>query len=64
MAKKANPVKEAVAIVGGPTRAAHICDVSNTAIHQWIKAGRVVTLSSALKLAEASGIAIKELAGE
>jgi predicted site-specific integrase-resolvase len=64
MAKRINPVKEAVVKVGGPTRAANICDVSGATVHNWIKAGRITNLGHALKLAEAAEMGVKELAGE
>jgi DNA-binding transcriptional regulator YdaS (Cro superfamily) len=63
MAKKINPVKEAVEIVGGPTRAANICGVSSATVHNWIKTERVNDLVHALKLAEAAGVEIAQLAG-
>ena len=63
MAKKTNPVKEAVKLVGGPTRAANLCGVSSATVHNWIKAERVNDLIHALKLAEAAGIEISQLAG-
>lgn len=64
MAKKLNPVKEAVSMAGGPTRVANLCGISSATVHNWIKARRVKDLIHAMKLAEASGVELKELAGE
>ncbi len=54
----------AVALVGGPTKAARICKVSNSAIHYWIQSGSVGLLRHALRLSRASGIPIEEFVGE
>ena len=61
-AERKTTVARAVEAVGGPTKAAAICGVSNTAIHNWLRKGRVTSLRSALKLAERSGIPIEEFA--
>src|SRR5882762_9514672 len=45
-----NPVKRAVAAVGGPTKAARVCEVSNSAIHKWINQGSITLLRHALAL--------------
>ena len=42
--KKNSAVERAVKAVGGPTKAAGICGVSNTAIHKWIRRGSVTLL--------------------
>ncbi len=59
-----NPVARAVEAVGGPTRAARICDVSNSAIHKWINAGSISLLRYALALSKASGVPIEEFVGK
>ena len=59
-----NSVTNAIDVVGGPTRAARICGVSNAAIHQWIKRGSVPLLKHALRLSRASGIPIEKFAGD
>lgn len=59
-----SPVAEAVAAVGGPTKAAVLCGVSNTAVHRWIQRGSVTLLRHALRLSSASGIPIEEFVGE
>jgi hypothetical protein len=61
-AKEDNAVAVAVAAVGGPTKAARICRVSNAAIHKWIQRGGITRLSDALRLSRASGIAIDRFA--
>ena len=55
-------VARAVKAVGGPTKAAILCEVSNAAVHDWLRKGRVTSLRSALKLSEKSGIPIEEFA--
>jgi len=62
--KKDNAVERAVSAVGGPTKAAGICRVSNTAVHKWIRRGSVTLLKHALRLSRASGIPIEEFVGE
>jgi hypothetical protein len=59
-----NRVSQAVSAVGGPTKAARICGVSNAAIHQWIRRGSVPLIKHAIQLSKASGIPIEEFAGE
>ena len=50
-----NRVTQAISAVGGPTKAARICGVSNAAIHQWIRRGSVPLIKHALRLSRASG---------
>jgi len=59
-----NVVARAVALVGGPTRVATLCGVSNTAVHDWINKGHVSLLKHAVRLSRASGIPIEEFVGE
>jgi len=59
-----NAVARAVALVGGPTRAARLCGVSNAAVHRWINSGSLSLLKHALRLSRASGIPIEEFAGD
>jgi DNA-binding transcriptional regulator YdaS (Cro superfamily) len=61
---KENAVARAVRLVGGPTRAARLCGVSNAAVHRWIQSGRVILLRHALRLSKASNIPIEEFVGE
>lgn len=56
-------VERAVEAVGGPTKAAHACGVSNAAIYQWFDLGHVPRSRYAVLLAEASGVPVRELAG-
>ena len=44
--EKTNVVARAVSTVGGPTKAAGICGVSNTAIHQWINSRKCNVFSN------------------
>ena len=59
-----NAVARAVAVVGGPTKAARLCEVSNAAVHRWIRSGSVILLRHALRLSQASGIPIEQFVGE
>jgi DNA-binding transcriptional regulator YdaS (Cro superfamily) len=62
--REENAVARAVRLIGGPTKAATLCGVSNTAIHDWINKGNVSLLKHALRLSRASGIPIEEFVGE
>ena len=59
-----NAVARAVAAVGGPTKAARLCGVSNTAVHRWIQFGNVALLRHALRLSRASGVPIEQFVGD
>jgi hypothetical protein len=59
-----NVVASAVRLIGGPTKAATLCGVSNTAIHDWIHKGHVSLLKHAVRLSRASGIPIEQFLGE
>lgn len=62
--RDANAVERAVAAVGGPTKAARVCGVSNSAIHKWINQGSISLLRHAIALSRASGVPIEEFVGE
>ena len=57
-------VARAVKAIGGPTKAAVLCEVSNTAIHKWIRKGHVSLLKHALRLSRASGVPIDDFLEE
>jgi DNA-binding transcriptional regulator YdaS (Cro superfamily) len=59
-----NAVARAIAVVGGPTKAARLCGVSNAAVHRWIRSGSVILLRHALRLSRASGVPIEQFVGE
>jgi hypothetical protein len=59
-----NAVTRAVEVVGGPTKAARICCVSNAAIHKWLQRGSISLLVHAVRLSRASGVAVEEFVGE
>jgi DNA-binding transcriptional regulator YdaS (Cro superfamily) len=59
-----NAVARAVAVVGGPTKAARLCGVSNAAVHRWIRSGSVILLRHALRLSKASGVPIEQFVEE
>lgn len=56
-----NAVQIAVDRVGGPTKAAHLVGVSNTAVHAWIRARKVSNIDFARTLAKASEVPLAEL---
>jgi hypothetical protein len=60
---KENAVARAVELVGGPTKAARLCRVSNSAIHSWVQSGRVGLLRHAVRLSRASGVPIEQFVG-
>ena len=62
--REENVVARAVGLIGGPTKAATLCGVSNTAIHDWINKGHISLLKHALRLSRASGIPIEEFVGD
>jgi hypothetical protein len=62
--RKTNAVASAVSAVGGPTKAAIICRVSNAAVHKWIQRGSINGLRHALRLSRASGVPIEQFVGE
>jgi DNA-binding transcriptional regulator YdaS (Cro superfamily) len=59
-----NAVARAIAVVGGPTKAARLCGVSNAAVHRWIRSGSVILLRHALRLSQASGVPIEQFVGD
>jgi DNA-binding transcriptional regulator YdaS (Cro superfamily) len=62
--RQENAVARAVELVGGPTKAARLCGVSNAAVHYWIRSGSVRLLRHALRLSQASGVPIEKFVGE
>ena len=51
-----NNVQIAIDRIGGPTKAAHELEVSNTAIHTWIRDRRIPDIDQAKKLEKLSGV--------
>lgn len=58
-----NSVREAVRRIGGPTKAAHAAQVSNTSVHTWIKQRRIRNIDKAKIISKLSGIPVNELRG-
>jgi DNA-binding phage protein len=58
-----NHVRTAVERIGGPTKTAHACSVSNAAIHLWLSSGRIPNIDKARIVAKASGIDVQLLRG-
>ena len=59
-----NRVKEAVTKLGGPTKTAIAIRCSSAAIHKWVAEGRVPSSLYATRLAEISGVPIRDLVGD
>ncbi|MCP2085926.1 UNVERIFIED_ORG: DNA-binding transcriptional regulator YdaS (Cro superfamily) [Paraburkholderia sediminicola] len=57
----ANNVKIAIARLGGPTKAAHLAEVSNATIHNWIKRARIVNIDKARLVAKLCGMDVQDL---
>lgn len=51
-------IKQLVEDVGGPTRAAQICDVQRTAVYRWYRQGWIRT-SHLEKLVKAAGLKVE-----
>jgi hypothetical protein len=60
-----NPVAEAVRMVGGLTKAAHLCEVSFHAVYKWRRDRKIPNSRAVFVLSEATGgrITARELAG-
>ncbi|MDH6149317.1 MULTISPECIES: YdaS family helix-turn-helix protein [Paraburkholderia] len=58
-----NYIKIAVDRIGGPTKVAHACSVSNAAVHAWITSGRIPNIDRAKIVAKESGIDVHLLRG-
>jgi DNA-binding transcriptional regulator YdaS (Cro superfamily) len=56
-----NHVRIAVDRLGGPTMAAAALRVSGTAIHNWIKLARIVSIEKAREVAKLSGLELQQL---
>jgi len=56
-----NPVKVAIAKAGGPTYVSNQLQLSNGAIHAWVRKGRISSLIYARKVAEMSGMKVEDL---
>ena len=59
-----NPIRQAVAIFGGPTKVAAYLGVSNMTVQNWMVQLRIPKFHQASKLAEATGIDVVDLWGE
>lgn len=47
------PLRDAVAALGGPTKTSNVIGVSNQSIHDWLRRGRPVQAEHVLRLYEA-----------
>lgn len=58
-----NHIKIAVDRIGGPTKVAHTCSVSNATVHNWISSGRIPNIDKANIVAKETGIDVQLLRG-
>lgn len=58
-----NAVRLAVERVGGPTKTAHACSVSNATVHAWINRQHVPNIDKARLLAKLAEISVHDLRG-
>jgi hypothetical protein len=56
-----NAVKVAVQRAGGPTHVAIALGCSGTTVHNWIRQRKITDLTKAQKLADLSGMTVREL---
>ncbi len=56
-----NYVKNAVDKIGGPTKTSNLLNVSNGAVHAWIKKGRVGNIDKARQLAQHAEMEIEKV---
>jgi DNA-binding transcriptional regulator YdaS (Cro superfamily) len=59
--QRKEPVKMAVEMLGGATKASNVLGVSNGTVHLWVKLGRISDIDKARQVAEITGIAITQL---
>ncbi|MGF6635085.1 DNA-binding phage protein [Paraburkholderia sp. MM6662-R1] len=58
-----NHIKIAVDRIGGPTKVAHACSVSNATVHNWLSSGHIPNIDKAKIVAKESGIDLRLLRG-
>ncbi len=63
-AVQANMVAAAVELAGGLLAVATLCGVSGQTVYSWLGEWRAERLTEALKLSRASGIPVKQFAGQ
>lgn len=56
-----NHVKLAIQKAGGPTVVSNALNLSNGAIHAWIRKRRIASIVYARKVSEMSGVRVEEL---
>lgn len=56
-----NNVKRAVDLAGGPSYVAIQLKCSGTAVHAWIRNGKVSNIEKATQLSKLSGVALSEI---
>lgn len=56
-----NHVRTAVDRIGGPTKVASACSVSNATVHNWINVGRIADIDKARIIAAASKVDVQLL---
>lgn len=58
-----NTVRLAVDRLGGPTKAAHACNVSNATVHNWLNSQHVPNIDKAKLLAQLASVDVNDLRG-
>jgi hypothetical protein len=56
-----NHVRTAINKIGGPTKTSNLLNISNGAVHAWIRAGRISNIDYARKVAELSGMPVEKV---
>ena len=56
-----NPIKVAIQRAGGPTKVSLLLGCSGTAVHAWIRKRKIPDIDKATKLAEITGMNVREL---
>lgn len=59
--QRKEPVKMAVEMLGGPTKASNVLGVSNGTVQLWVKLGRISDIDKARQVAELTGIELSRL---
>ena len=59
--QRKEPVKMAVEMLGGATKASNVLGVSNGTVQLWVKLGRISDIDKARQVAELTGIELSRL---
>lgn len=56
-----NHVRIAINKIGGPTKTSNLLNISNGAVHSWVRAGRISNIDYARKVAELAGMPVEKV---